>query len=247
MDSAHGVWHYPVMLARTPEHALQYRRLRETVILFTLFVVPGLTSSTPIAQVVGAVAPLTALTIRNIAFALLILYLLDIQGERQLVLHRRSEGEAFPLGIMVRVFGVLLGVSVAVSVVSSVISGTESAVGTHAIIPALRDRYSPVVWVPIITVAMVSVGIAEELLFRGYFITRFQQLGRSTRSAVLISAALFSIGHGYQGVAALVFSFLAGSILGVLWVKRPHLGAFAAGHAVYNLAALALSMWYSSS
>ncbi|MFW5828431.1 MAG: CPBP family intramembrane glutamic endopeptidase, partial [Alkalispirochaeta sp.] len=198
------------MFARTPEQALQLRRGRETAILFTLFVIPGLTSATPIAQVVGAVAPLTALTIRNTAFALLILYLLDIQGEREAVLRRQSPGESFPLGVMLQVLVVLLGVSMAVSVVGAAIGGAEGTVGTDAIIPGLRDRYHPLAWVPIITLAMMSVGIVEELLFRGYLIARIQQLGRSPRAAVIISAMLFSIGHGYQGVPALVFSFVAG-------------------------------------
>ncbi len=224
---------------------MQLRRGRETAILFTLFVVPGLTSSTPIAQVVGALAPLTALTIRNAAFALLILYLLDIQGERELVLRRRPQGEPFPFGLMLQVFVVLIGVSLAVSVVGAAIGGAEGPVGTPAIVPALQDRYPALVWVPIITIAMISVGIAEELLFRGYFIARIQQLGRSPRMAVTISAVLFSIGHGYQGVPALIFSFVAGIVLGILWVRRAHLAAFAAGHAAYNIAALALSVWYS--
>lgn len=239
------MWHYPVMLARTPEQALQVRRGRETAILFTLFVVPGLTSSTPIAQVVGAIGPLAALTIRNTAFALLVLYLLDIQGERQLVIGRRQEEVSFPVGVMIRVFAVLMGVSLAVSVIGAAIGGTSGAVGTPAIVPALQERYPTVVWVPIITVAMISVGVAEELLFRGYLIARIQQMGRSGRSAVIASAVLFSIGHGYQGVPALVFSFCAGIVLGGLWLRRAHLGAFAAGHAAYNLAALALSAWYS--
>jgi len=233
------------MLARTPEQALQVRRGRETAILFTLFVVPGLTSSTPIAQVVGALGPLAALTIRNTAFALLVLYLLDIQGERQLVISGRPEEVAFPVGVMIRVFAVLMGVSIAVSVIGTAIGGTNGAVGTPAIVRALEERYPAGVWVPIITVAMISVGVAEELLFRGYLIARIQQMGRSRRSAVIASAVLFSIGHGYQGVPALVFSFCAGIVLGALWLRRSHLGAFAAGHAAYNLAALALSVWYS--
>jgi membrane protease YdiL (CAAX protease family) len=234
------------MLARTPEQALWLRRLRETVILFTLFVVPGLTSSTPIGQVVGALAPMVALTIRNAAFALLVLYLLDIQGEQNVV-HRQAEGNrAFSLTLMVRVWAILFGVSLLVSVLASTFGAGEGVVGTDAVVPSLRDRYHWAVWVPTIVVAMLSVGYVEELLFRGYFIARIQQLGRSASSAVIVSALLFSVGHGYQGVSALVFSFLAGVGLGWLWIKRPHLSTFALGHAAYNITALALSMWYSS-
>lgn len=240
-----GAWHYPTMLARTPEQALQLRHLREMAIIFALFVVPGLTSSAPIAQVVGALSPLIALTIRNIAFALLVLYLLDIQGERQLVLSPKAAAEAFPLGAAVRVWAVLLGVSLLVSVVATAVGGGEVSVGTEAVVPSLREQYHVVLWVPVIVMAMVSVGVVEELLFRGYFIARLRQSGRSASTAVIGSALLFSIGHGYQGVGALVFSFLAGVGLGWLWIRRPHLSAFALGHAAYNLSALALSVWYS--
>jgi membrane protease YdiL (CAAX protease family) len=233
------------MFARTPEQALWFRRLRETAILFTLFVVPGLTSSTPLGQVVGALSPLIALTIRNAAFALLVLYLLDVQGEQELI-HRHTEaGEASPLGLAVRVWAVLLGISILVSLLAATLGGSEVAVGSEAVVPSLRERYHAALWVPAITLAMVSVGFVEELLFRGYFIARIRQLGRPAPSAVVVSALLFSVGHGYQGVPALIFSFLAGVGLGWLWIRRPHLGAFAFGHAAYNISALALSMWYS--
>ncbi|MEX2445478.1 MAG: CPBP family intramembrane glutamic endopeptidase [Alkalispirochaeta sp.] len=233
------------MLARTPEQALQFRRLRETAILFTLFVVPGLTSSAPITQVVGALGPLVALTIRNTAFALLVLYLLDIQGEQRLVHRHGGEGEAFPPAVMIRVWAILLGVSLLVSAIAGAVGEGEVPVGTGSVVTTLRERYHVVIWLPAIVVAMVSVGFAEELLFRGYFIARIQQMGGGAPSAVLTSALLFSIGHGYQGVPALVFSFLAGMSLGWLWVRRPHLGAFAIGHAAYNISALALAVWYS--
>lgn len=243
MDTEQRAWHYRGMLARTPEQALQLRRLRETAILFALFVVPGLTSSTPISQVVGALAPLIALTIRNIAFALLVLYLLDIQGERQAIL--APETAVFPVGAAVRVWAILLGTALAVSVVATAIGGGEVSVGTGSVVSSLRERYDTAIWLPVIVIAMVSVGFVEELLFRGYFIARLRQLGRPTSSAVIGSALLFSIGHGYQGPTALVFSFLAGVGLGWLWIRRPHVGAFALGHAAYNLSALALSVWYS--
>lgn len=233
------------MLARTPEQALQFRRLRETTILFALFVVPGLTSSAPITQVVGGVAPLIALTIRNTAFALLVLYLLDIQGERQMILESKITGETFPLAAAVRVWAVLLGAAIFVSVVATAVGGGEVSVGTQSVVSSLQERYSVMIWVPLIVIAMVSVGFVEELLFRGYFIARLRQLGRPASTAVIGSALLFSIGHGYQGVTALIFSFLAGLGLGWLWIKRPHLGAFALGHAAYNLSALTLSVWYS--
>lgn len=245
MDTDESTWHYPNMVARTPEQAVHVRRLRETAIVFTLFVVPGLTSSAPLSHLVGGVAPLVALTIRNVAFALLVLYLLDIQGDQQIIHRHVSEGTAFPLFVVLRVWGALLLISLLVSLISAAVGSGVAPVGTESVVPALNDRYHPMVWVPLLVVAMVSVGIVEELLFRGYFIGRIRQLGQPAPRAVVASALLFSVGHGYQGPAALVFSFLAGVTLGTLWVIRPHLGAFALGHAAYNISALALTVWYT--
>jgi membrane protease YdiL (CAAX protease family) len=91
---------------------------------------------------------------------------------------------------------------------------------------------------------MVSVGYVEELFFRAYLIERLGQLGRPRGQAVAIAAVMFSVGHGYQGWAALVFALLAGAALGALWLRRRRLIGFAAGHALYNLTAIGLSTWY---
>ena len=246
------------MWARTPEQVLQLRRLRETAVLFALFVVPGLTSSATVAQVAGRLAPLAALTLRNIAFGLLVVYLLDIQGERRRFLgkglrtrrgtepvgNNDSPRGTRPLATTLLVWVVLLGSSLAVSAGATVFgfSGAETN-GTAQVFAGLEQRYPAYVWIPLLTVAMLSVGFVEELFFRAYLITRMEQMDRPAGHAVLFAALLFSVGHGYQGGQALFFSLVAGVLLGVLWLRRGRLLPFALGHAAYNLSAIALSAW----
>jgi len=50
-------------------------------------------------------------------------------------------------------------------------------------------------------VLVVLVAIAEETIFRGYLLLRFRNLGVSVPWAALLSAVIFSLGHGYEGTS----------------------------------------------
>jgi uncharacterized protein len=64
--------------------------------------------------------------------------------------------------------------------------------------------------------------IGEEMVFRGYLLQRiadlYTYLPRRWIFAVLLSAAIFSLGHLYQGLTGVVDTFLAGIFLGVLYL-----------------------------
>ena len=226
------------MWAKTPEQVLKSRRLRELAVLFALFVVPGLVSSATVTQVVGSLSALMALSLRNIAFALLIHYLLDLHAEQHLL---GPSGTARPGTTAVLTWVVLLGASFTVSALAALVNLSSPEAGSRAVIASLQASAPPAVWAPVLILAMGSVGYVEELFFRGYLVGRFRQVGATPVQAVLVSAVMFSLGHGYQGPAALVFSFIAGGLLGLLWLRRGHLAAFAGGHTVYNLTALVLA------
>ncbi|MCL4476794.1 MAG: CPBP family intramembrane metalloprotease [Nitrospirae bacterium] len=48
-------------------------------------------------------------------------------------------------------------------------------------------------------VLVIVVALAEETVFRGYLILRFKNVMANTSAAVLLSAVIFSLGHGYEG------------------------------------------------
>jgi membrane protease YdiL (CAAX protease family) len=59
----------------------------------------------------------------------------------------------------------------------------------------------------LLAVGLVAVvALAEETIFRGYLILRFRAITGSPLIAVLLSSALFSLGHGY--VAPMILHFL---------------------------------------
>jgi membrane protease YdiL (CAAX protease family) len=218
------------MRVLSPEQILFYRRLRELAILFTLFVVPGLLSSGNLTAFSAEVHTLGAPAIRNVAFGLLILYLTDLQGERSVL--RGTPGVNVPSAIIIA--AVLFVLSLIVS-----LFGESFNIGS----PAVFTGVFPVdtVWGWGATGAlMLTVAWVEELFFRAYVILRLRQLHAQPIVAITIAALLFAVGHGYQGVLALLFSFSAGMILGILWMRRPNIIAFTIGHGAYNIVALAV-------
>ena len=216
------------MRAWTPDQVLFYRRLREAVILFTLFVVPGLFSSGNPTVVESGVPSFAALVIRNVAFGLLVLYLTDLHGERNLVRGARELNVPLAFFIATALFGL--------SLITGLL-GDHFAVDSPAVFTGVFPNETPWGWITT-GIAMLSVAWVEELFFRSYLTLRLRQLHAHPAVAIVVAALLFAVGHGYQGVLALIFAFSAGIILGILWVWRPNIVAFTIGHGAYNIIAL---------
>jgi membrane protease YdiL (CAAX protease family) len=69
-------------------------------------------------------------------------------------------------------------------------------------------------------VLVVVVAVAEETIFRGYLILRFRALTDGFVWAVLLSAFVFSLGHGYEGSAGVVTVGAMGLVFALLYVWR---------------------------
>jgi len=72
-------------------------------------------------------------------------------------------------------------------------------------------------------VLVVVVAIAEETIFRGYLISRFETVTRSLPWAVVLSALVFSLGHGYEGTAGVATVAVMGIIFALVYVWRQSL------------------------
>lgn len=94
-------------------------------------------------------------------------------------------------------------------------------------------------------------GLAEELLFRGHFLTTLRNGLGTSRTALFVAASItvvvFALLHGYQGWAGVVDSGLYGGVALTalfLWTDG-RLTACAAAHAGWNsLAAIGIYVWY---
>lgn len=94
----------------------------------------------------------------------------------------------------------------------------------------------------------VTGGLAEELFFRGVFLTTLRNaLGRSTGALVAafgITVVFFGLLHGYQGVAGIIDTGLYGGLVltGLYVWRHGRLTAGIVAHAVWNTLA-ALGIW----
>lgn len=72
-------------------------------------------------------------------------------------------------------------------------------------------------------VLVVVVALAEETIFRGYLILRLKAITGSSTAAVLLSAIVFSLGHGYEGSAGVITVGVLGIGLALIYLRRQSL------------------------
>jgi membrane protease YdiL (CAAX protease family) len=79
----------------------------------------------------------------------------------------------------------------------------------------------PDVWyrVPMLLLSAFQNGFLEEVVVVGYLLTRLQQLGWSSRKALVASAVLRGSYHLYQGLGGFVGNLVMGLIFG-WWFQR---------------------------
>jgi membrane protease YdiL (CAAX protease family) len=83
----------------------------------------------------------------------------------------------------------------------------------HALIPRTRRERQLAV------LAAVTAGVCEEVVFRGLLIAAgIGLLGLRPFTSLLLAAAVFGLGHAYQGAANVVRTAVMGVLLGVLYL-----------------------------
>jgi len=86
----------------------------------------------------------------------------------------------------------------------------------------------------LMVVRYLIAALSEELVTRGYLITRLTALLRSRGEAVVFAAGLFASYHAYQGPAGVVYSFAFGVTYGAAFLAIGRLWPLVIGHALYN-------------
>jgi membrane protease YdiL (CAAX protease family) len=79
-------------------------------------------------------------------------------------------------------------------------------------------------------VLVVIVALTEESVFRGYLILRFKTITGSPTIAVILSAAIFSLGHGYEGSAGVITVGFMGIAFALVYLWRRSLTAAVVMH-----------------
>lgn len=94
--------------------------------------------------------------------------------------------------------------------------------------------------IPAMILLMAFVALWEEIVFRGFLLTRLYCLLRRWWLTVPVGGVLFSLGHGYQGELATVVIGGVGILLGVIFVWRKSLLPAVIFHLTFNLIGLLL-------
>ena len=88
---------------------------------------------------------------------------------------------------------------------------------------------------------VLVVAIAEETIFRGYLILRFSTL-MNNAVAVLLSVAVFTLGHGYEGSAGLVTVGFMGLMFALVYQWRRSLVAPMVMHFLQDFTVIVLPL-----
>jgi membrane protease YdiL (CAAX protease family) len=92
-------------------------------------------------------------------------------------------------------------------------------------------------------VLVTVVALAEETIFRGYLILRLKAITGNPVVAVLLSAAIFSLGHGYEGSAGVVSVGFMGVALAWVYLWRKSLVAPMVMHFLQDFIGIVLLPW----
>lgn len=108
--------------------------------------------------------------------------------------------------------------------------GVHQSAALGAILP--HNSAERAAWV----VVAVSVGLSEELVYRGYLQTQLAGFTRHPALGLLLSATLFGIAHGERGVATAARVGIYGLALGALTLWRRSLVPGMLAHVALDLA-----------
>lgn len=97
-------------------------------------------------------------------------------------------------------------------------------------------------WQRVLMISFVPVtaGFCEELIWRGYIITRLEARGQRRWSAILLSAISFALSHGFLPDKLLV-TLLLGIVGGLYYTRERNLVPLMLAHMVVDLWRFALS------
>ena len=109
--------------------------------------------------------------------------------------------------------------------------------------PAQRPSFlavSGVIQVALGFLIVTVVSVVEETVFRGYLMLRFKTVTGRTSAAVILSSLVFSLGHGYEGMAGVISVFVLGAIFALVYLWRKSVVAPIVMHFLTDFTSLVL-------
>lgn len=97
---------------------------------------------------------------------------------------------------------------------------------------------------PVILCTCLLIGYSEELFFRVYLLTLFEDQGIRPLFSVAATVLLFGAGHIYQGLESFAGTTVIGIILALFFLKYRSLHRIGLAHGLYNFFVLLLSLFF---
>ncbi len=192
------------------------------VLVFLLLIVPSMVLSLFVIRAGGMefVPAAVSVMLRDLSLVCLILYFLRRNGEPldRLGWDFRNFGKEAALGVMLFI-PMFLGAGLLDQYLQQ--AGLSPPATPGPAMLAVKGRAEVV----LAFFLVVLVAFAEETIFRGYLLLRFRGVNLGLPWAVLLSAVLFSLGHGYEGSSGVITVGAMGLWLAVVYVWRRSLVA----------------------
>jgi membrane protease YdiL (CAAX protease family) len=188
--------------------------------VFLLLVVPSLALSLFVTPQVtdGFALSATIIAVRDLALVSLVLFFVWRNGEALVQIGWSLKN--FPLEIL---FGLLLFIPMHYGLVwlEQIFKDIGLSAPPASSSNFLHARSGAEPWLAAGLVVVIAV--AEETIFRGYLMLRFVGLGLGKTLAVLLSAMIFAVGHGYEGSAGVATVSVMGVLFAVIYLWRGNL------------------------
>ncbi len=210
------------------------RRPRELAVFLVLVIaaiVPGV-----LANVGGKPFVLASIStmLHELALVVVVLYFVSTSGQQLssigLSLHRAGREIAIGIALYLPMF-------LALALLAALL-GVAGATQPH-VPEQIKPQTLPDL--ALATLLVVVVAFAEEILFRGYLLTRLRAVTRSTVAAIVISCTIFAAGHVYEGALGVAAAWFMGLVFSVVYLWRRSLIAPIVLHFVQDFLALVVA------
>lgn len=223
--------------SQTPNADRRREQLLE-VLVFLFLIGPSMLLATVAFQHENATFRFVAwaVMLRDLALVCLILFFIWRNGEpRELIgLTLRNAWKEFGLGVALYVPFFFLAFAVDLGFRRAGLSTPSGPAPTFLTPKGTAESVLALLLV-------VVVAISEETMFRGYLITRLRAITGSLAGSLILSAAIFSVGHGYEGSAGMATVGVMGLVFGLVFVWRRSLLAPMTMHFIQDFIGIVLA------
>jgi membrane protease YdiL (CAAX protease family) len=192
------------------------------VSVFLLLILPSMVLSFFVVKQGGLGFSLTAVAtiLRDVGLLSLVLFFLWRNGEGVIkvgwTFHQRWKDIAIGIGLFIPLY-------VSASFLEKFLQAAGFSVPSTPL-PAFAATRS-IGELVLALILVIVVALVEETIFRGYLILRFTAVVDSPILLALVSAVIFSLGHGYEGTAGVITVGYMGFVFALIYLWRQSLVA----------------------